>query len=140
LVFSWAYPLHRYDPDLLAYLTYFRNWASGDATLHAMAYFTAPKLLLVFTLGALGNPTAACACTALVSALLGTVVYLIARDAFGRPTALVASFFLLLDPSKAMLTLKSSADLYWRSVLLAVVLPSAITSSRRRSVCCSPHW
>jgi hypothetical protein len=123
LVFSWAYPLHRYDPDLLAYLTYFRNWASGDATLHAMAYFTAPKLLLVFTLGALGNPTAACACTALVSALLGTVVYLIARDAFGRPTALVASFFLLLDPSKAMLTLKSSADLYLAFlVLLAVVL------------------
>ena len=120
-VFAWLYPAHRLDPDLLAYFTYFRNWASGDATLYGMAYFTAPKLLLVFTLGALGNPTAAFACTALVSALLGTVVYLIARDAFGRPTALVASFFLLLDPSKAMLTLKSSADLYLAFLILLAV-------------------
>src|SRR5262249_12634069 len=80
LAAAGLYPGHRLDPDLLAYLPYFHNWASGDATLHSAAYFTAPKLLLVFTLGALGNPGAAFACTAAVSALLGLVVYLLARD------------------------------------------------------------
>lgn len=120
--FSWLYPEHRYDPDLLAYLTYFRNWLLDDRTLHAMAYFTAPKVLLVFTLGALGNASAALACTAVASAVLGVVVYLIARDSFDQPSALTASLFLLLDPSKAMLTLKSSADLYLALLILLAIL------------------
>lgn len=121
--FAWVYPHHRLDPDLLAYLTYFRNWLADDRTLHGIAYFTAPKTLLVFTLGALGSASNALVFTALASALLGTAVYLIARDAFGRAAALAASFLLLLDPSKAILTLKSSADLYLALfVLLAILL------------------
>lgn len=120
--FAWLYPAHRLDPDLLAYLTYFRNWMAGDQTLFGLAYFTAPKLLLVFTLGALGSPTAALACTMLVSALLAVAVYLIARDSFGRSAALLTSLFLLLDPSKAMLTLKSSADLYLACLILLAIL------------------
>jgi hypothetical protein len=120
--FDRLYPEHRYDPDLLAYLTYFRNWLADDRTLHTLTYFTAPKVLLVFTLGALGNATAALACTAIASAVLGVVVYLIARDSFGRSTALTASLFLLLDPSKAMLTLKSSADLYLALLVLLAIL------------------
>lgn len=126
--FNWLYPAHRADPDLLAYFTYFRNWWDGDATLHTLAYFTAPKTLLVFTLGALGNATVALACSAAASALLGAVVYLLARDAFGRPAAIVASLFLLLDPSKAILTLKSSADLY----LVLFVLLALLLAERHR--------
>lgn len=123
LAFSRLYPEHRLDPDLLAYFTFFRNWLAGDSTLHGLAYYTGPKALLVFTLGALNSASAALACTAVASALLGAAVYVAARDAFGRTTALVASAFLLLDPSKAFLTLKSSADLYLALLLfLAIVL------------------
>jgi len=123
-LFDRLYPEHRLDPDLLAYITYFRNWVADDHMLHALPYYTGPKALLVFTLGALGNVSAALACSALASALLGAVVYLIARDAFGRPAALATSLFLLLDPSKAFLTLKSSADLYLALLLFLAILLS----------------
>jgi len=122
LAFAWLYPAHRLDPDLLSYFTYFRNWLIDDRVLHSVAYFTAPKTLLVFTLGALRNPSAALACTALASAALGAIVYLIARDAFGRSAAVIASGFLLLDPSKAVLTLRSSADLYLALLVFLAIL------------------
>lgn len=121
-VYSRLYPEHRLDADLLAYFTFFRNWLSGDSTLHSLAYYSAPKALLVFTIGMLGNATAALACTAIASAVLGTVVYVIARDSFGLPAALATSVFLLFDPSKAFLTLKSSADLYLALLLFLAVL------------------
>src|SRR5215813_3336618 len=54
-VFSRLYPEHRLDPDLLAYFTFFRNWLANDQTLHGLAYYTGPKALLVFTLGALND-------------------------------------------------------------------------------------
>jgi hypothetical protein len=119
--FAALYPNQRLDPDLIAYLTYFRNWLHGDATLHGIAYFTHPKALLVFALGPLGSATLALAITALASAALGTIVYLISRDHFGKTTALIVAAFLLLDPSKAVLTLKSSADLYVALFLFATI-------------------
>jgi hypothetical protein len=120
-IFFAIYPNHLLDPDLLAYLTYFRNWVAGDQTLNGIAYFTHPKALLVFSLGALGTPLLALAVTALVSAALGTLVYVISRDQFGRTSALIISAFLLIDPSKAILTLKSGADLYIACFLFAAI-------------------
>ena len=120
-VYSRLYPEHQLDPDLIAYFTYFRNWLHGDPTLQSLAYYTAPKTLLVFTLGMLGSTSAALACTAVASAVLGAVVYAVARDAFGRPVALATSVFLLADPSKAFLTLKSSADLYLALLLFLAI-------------------
>ncbi len=127
--FASAYPNQRFDPDLLAYLTYFRNWLGGDPTLHGIAYFTHPKALMVFGLGPLGNASLALCVTALASAALGSTVYLIARDGLGKHTALLVSALLLLDPSKALLTLKSSADLY-----VAFFLFAAIRLADRRRV------
>jgi hypothetical protein len=115
------YPEHRFDPDLLAYFTFFRNWLHDDPTIHAMPYFTAPKLLLVFTLGGLGDATLAFYCSVAASAALGIVFYLVCRDHFGRPTAALAACVLLLDSGKAMLTLKSSADLYLALLLFLAV-------------------
>jgi hypothetical protein len=120
-LFASVYPQQRFDPDLIAYLTYFRNWTAGDATLHGIPYFTHPKALLVFALGPLGNASAALAVTAVASAALAGLVYLLARDAFGRGTGLMISACLLLDPSKALLTLKSGADLFVACFLFAAI-------------------
>lgn len=122
LALAHLYPGQRFDPDLLAYFTYFRNWVSDDRVLQQLPYFTAPKLLLVATLGPLADATLAFYCTMLVSATLGSVLYLLWRDHFGRTTAIAASLFLLVDPSKAMLTLRSSADLYLAFLLFLAVL------------------
>jgi hypothetical protein len=120
-LFAWAYPQQRFDTDLVAYLVYFRNWAAGDPSLFGVRYFMHPKALLVFTLGPLGSVPAAFACTAVASAALGGLVYVISRDHFGRTAALFIAAFLLLDPSKAFLTLKSSADLYVALLLFAAI-------------------
>jgi hypothetical protein len=122
LALARLYPEHRFDPDLLAYFTYFRNWLSDDRTIQHLPYFTAPKLLLVFTLGALGDATRAFYCSAAASGALGVVLYLLCRDSFGHPTAVLTSLVLLFDPSKAMLTLTSSADLYLALLLFLAVL------------------
>lgn len=134
-VFARLYPDNLYDPDLLAYFVYFRNWLAHDTTLHGVAYFTHPKPLLVFVLGPLASVSLAFACSALASAALGSVVYLIGRDCFGRPAGMLFSLFLLLDPSKAVLTLKSSADLY-----VAVFLFLALYESVRRKLAAASAW
>lgn len=121
LVFARVYPQQRFDPDLLAYLVYFRNWLAHDTSLYGATYFMHPKALLVFALGPLADASAAFYCTTIASAALGSLVYLISRDHFGRLTALLVSAFLLLDPSKAILTLKSSADLYVALFLFASI-------------------
>lgn len=117
-----AYPEQRYDPDLLAYFVYFRNWLTGDPSLQGAAFFMLPKALLVFGLGPLGDPSAAFYCTAAASATLGGIVYTLARDYFGRLAALVVSAFLLLDPARVFLSLRSSADIYLALFLFAAVL------------------
>jgi hypothetical protein len=135
LAFARLYPQQRFDPDLLAYLVYFRNWLDHDTSLYGVTYFMHPKALLVFALGPLADVSAAFYCTTIASAVLGSLVYLISRDHFGRLTALLVSAFLLLDPSKAMLTLKSSADLYVALFLFASIwlcdrgrlLPAAVS-------------
>jgi hypothetical protein len=75
-----------------------------------MPYFTAPKPLLVFTLGALGDATLASYCSALGAAALSALVYLVCRDNFGSPTAVLTSIVFLLDPSKTALAMKSGAE------------------------------
>jgi hypothetical protein len=90
--------------------------------LQQLPYFTAPKLLLVLGLGPLQDPMLALSCTAVVSAALASIVYLLCRDNFGRGTALAVSALLLLDPNKAALTLKSSADLYLAFLLFLAIL------------------
>lgn len=122
LALAHLYPGQRFDPDLLAYFTYFRNWLSDDRVLQHLPYFTAPKLLLVVLLGPLADATLAFYCTALVTATLGSVLYLLWRDHFGRTAALAASFFLLIDPSRTILTMRSGADIYLAFLLFLSVL------------------
>jgi len=121
LWFARLYPDAIHDPDLLAYFVYFANWAAGVTALHDVSYFTVPKPLLVFALGPLASAPAAFAVSALVSSALGALVYLIARDAFGRTPAILASLLLLLDVERATLTLHSSADLYVAFFLFAAI-------------------
>jgi hypothetical protein len=125
-LFFRLYPHAIQDPDLLAYFVYFRNWLTGSTALHSVPYFTVPKALLVFGLGPLGDASLAFACTALASAALGSLVYLAARDAFGRTTGVLLSLFLLLDVEKATLTLRSSADLWVAVFLFATIYFSTV--------------
>ncbi len=118
---AYWHPLQLFDPDLLAYFTYFRNWLAGDTALYGVPYFTHPKPLLVFTLGPLGNVWWAFSCSAIASAFLGSLAYIIARDAFGRLAGILLSGFLLIDQSKALLTLRSSADLYITLLLFLMI-------------------
>jgi hypothetical protein len=53
--FARLYPQAVYDPDLLAYFIYFRNWLEHSTALHGIAYFTVPKPLPVFLLGPLAD-------------------------------------------------------------------------------------
>lgn len=128
LVFARVYPQNLFDPDLLAYFIYFRNWLTHQPTLHGVAHVIYPKPLLVFTLGAFGNVHAAFLCSAAASALLGGVVYAVTRDAFGRSVGVITSALLLLDPSKAVLTLRSSADMY---ITLLLFLAIALAGRQR---------
>jgi len=121
LWFAHLYPESRYDTDLLAYFVYFRNWLAHDTSLQQVSYFVQPKPLLVFTLGPMANVSLAFACSALASATLGSLVYLIGCQAFGPATGLLFSGLLLLDGSKGILTLKSSADLYVACFLFLTV-------------------
>ena len=112
LVLAYWFPNHVLDADLLAYFVYFRNWLTGDTTLFGAAYFTHPKPLLVFALGPLGDARLAFYCSAVASAILGVLLYLIGRDSFGRTAGILFSLLFLGDLSTAVLTLDSSADMY----------------------------
>jgi len=112
LLYSYLYPYQVYDTDLFAYFIYFRNWLDHTQALHSATFFPVPKPLLVFLLGPLGNPWFAFSVSAIAAAGLGSVVYLIFRNAFGQLPALLFSVFFLLDPLKGILALRSSAELY----------------------------
>lgn len=133
--FAHFYPNNRYDTDLLAYFVYFRNWLKHDTTLHGVAYFMLPKPLLVFTLGPLADVSLAFYCSAIASAVLGALVYLVGRTFLGRATGLLFAGCLLLDPQKAELTLKSSADLYIAALLFAAVYLSTLRRAGAASIC-----
>lgn len=112
LLYAYLYPYQVYDTDLFAYFIYFRNWLDHNQVLHSVTFFPVPKPLLVFLLGPLANPWFAFFVSVLASAGLGSILYLIGRNAFGHIPALLFSLFLLLDPFKGILTLRSSAELY----------------------------
>ena len=111
-LFLYFYPQHRYDTDLIAYFIYFRNWLTQSFTLQTLPFFPVPKPLLLLLLGPLANPSLAFVVSAMVSAGLGSILYILTRDLFGRAVALLFSAFFLLDPFKGILTVESNADLY----------------------------
>jgi len=111
-VLTHWFPNQVFDADLLAYFVYFRNWLTHNTALFGVPYFTHPKPLLVFTLGPLANVWSAFCCSAIASAILGCLLYLIGRDAFGRTAGILFSLLFLADSSTSVLTLKSSADMY----------------------------
>src|SRR5262245_9764920 len=100
-----------------------------------LQYFPIPKPLPVFVLGPLGNASWAFYCTALSSAFLGTLVYLVARHFFGQVSGLLLSLFLLLDPLKGALTLRSSADLYIALFLFLALYLSVANRLWLSSIC-----
>ena len=111
--YAGLYPHGVFDPDLLAYFVYFENWATQTSSLHELDYFfPVPKPLLVFGLGPLADASLAFVLTAIASAFVGSLAYLIGRDTFGRTVGVLLSAALLLDVERATLTLRSSADLY----------------------------
>lgn len=112
LLLALWFPNHLFDTDLLAYLVYFRNWLTGNTALFGVSYFPLPKPLLVFTLGLLGNVRLAFYCSAIASATLGSLLYLVGREYFGRAAGILFSLLLLADSSMWVLTLRSSADMY----------------------------
>ncbi len=112
LVLAYWFPNHIFDADLLAYLVYFRNWLTHNTALFGVPYFTVPKPLLVFSLGPLSDVRLAFYCSAVTSAALGVLLYLIGRDAFGRTGGVLFSLLYLANSSTSVLTLKSSADMY----------------------------
>jgi hypothetical protein len=130
LLVARLYPWLTYDTDLLGYFVYFRNWIEGTTGLHGIAFFPVPKPLLVFLLGPLGRPSWAFACSAIASGALGVVVYRVGRDAFGRTVGVLTSLLLLLDAEKAVLAVRSKADLHL-ALLLFIALHLAM---RRRLV------
>ncbi|MGD0950230.1 MAG: hypothetical protein ABSA52_22755 [Candidatus Binatia bacterium] len=121
LLLAHWYPHHLYDPDLLAHFVYFRNWLTHDTSLFGIPYFTHPKPLLVFVQGPLANVELAFYCAAVASGLLGSLVYLVGRDCLSRTAGILFSLFLLLDPSKSVLTLKSGADMYIALLLFSTI-------------------
>jgi hypothetical protein len=121
LWFGSMYPDVVYDPDLVAYFVYFRNWLTGTTSLHDAAYFTVPKPLLVFLLGPLDSAQAAFAVSAVAAGIFGALVYLIARRTFDRTVGILCSLMLLVDIDRATLTSRASADFYLTLFLFASI-------------------
>jgi hypothetical protein len=135
LVLGHLYPKLVYDPDLVAYLVYFRNWVAHSSGLHGIPYFTVPKPLLVFGFGPTGSVSVAFLCSAAASGAVGTLAYRLGDAVFGRATGILLSLLLLLDVEKMTLTLRSSADLYV-GVLLLVAIDLSLRRRLRASALC----
>jgi len=143
LLFATLYPYHVQDTDLLAYFIYFQNlpdWPNlqnlfDPQTLSPSGRFFVPKPLLCFLLGPLGNAQWAFYVTAVMSAALGSVVYLVGRHFFSRGLGILLSLFLLLDPFKGILTLESSADLYVTLFLFLALYGFAVHRPSVSAVC-----
>jgi hypothetical protein len=114
------------DADLLSYLVYYRELRAGAV---APFGYTVPKLLPVLLLGPLASPELALAVSIGVAALGGALIFTIAFDAFGPIVAVLSAVAYVLDPLRAVLTLRSSVDLY-----MAVALLGAILALGRRAV------
>jgi len=129
------YPYHIYDTDLFSYFIYFRNWFDHGTSLQTLQFFPVPKPLPVLTLGSLGYASWAFYCTALSSAFLGSLAYLVTRHFLSRTSGVLLSLFLLLDPLKGMLTLTSSADLYLTLFLFLAIHLSMASRPWLSSTC-----
>lgn len=119
--FAGRYPHGVYDPDLLTYFVHFRNWTTHTPPLRDADWLATTNPLLIFGLGPLADASLAFMMTAVASAFVGSLVYLIGRDTFGRAQGALMSAILLLDVDRASLTLRSSADLYLALFLLAAI-------------------
>lgn len=113
------YPAAYLDADLLSYLAYYRDWRAGYV---ADFGYTVPKVLPILLLGPLGTPESAFVASLLVSALGGALLYALASATFGRLVGVLAALLYVLDPMRAVLTLRSSADLYTGVALLGAML------------------
>lgn len=114
-----SYPAAHLDADLLSYLAYYRDWRHGE--IAAFGY-TVPKVLPVLLLGPLGTPESAFAATLLVAAAGGAILFVLATATFGRLVGILAAVLYVLDPMRAVLTLRSSVDLYTGVALLGAML------------------
>ena len=99
-----------YDPDLVAYFVYFRNWITGSRRC-TTAYFTVPAVARV-PLGPLDSAQAAFAVSAVAAGIFGALVYLIGRNVFDRTVGVLCSLMLLVDIDRATLTSRASADFF----------------------------
>jgi hypothetical protein len=126
LCFASVYPDVVYDPDLVAYFVYFRNWFTGVTSLHDAPYFTVPKPLLVFLLGPLDSAHATFVVSTVCAGLFGTLVYLICRKVFDRTTGILCSALLLLDVDRMTLTARGSADFYLALLLYASIYAALV--------------
>jgi hypothetical protein len=136
LLFAKLYPYHVQDTDLLAYFIYFQNLLDPQTLAPSgRFFFPVPKPLLCFLLGPLGNAQWAFYVTAVMSAALGSVVYLVGRHFFSRGLGILLSLFLLLDPFKGILTLESSADLYVTLFLFMALYGFAVHRPAVSAVC-----
>ena len=124
LWFARQYPDGVYDPDLIAYFVYWKNWLAGATSLHDAPYFMVPKPLPVLLLGPLDSAPAAFAVSVLAAGVLGSLVYRIGHALFGRTTGILCSLALLLDVDRASLALHSSADFHLTVLLFAAIWAS----------------
>ncbi|HYC21321.1 MAG TPA: hypothetical protein VEI94_01400 [Candidatus Bathyarchaeia archaeon] len=113
------YPAAYLDSDLLSYLTFYRDLRAGTPLPFG---YTVPKVLPVLMLGPLADPARALWLSVAVAAAGGAMVFALALDAFGLATAVVATGAYVLDPLRAVLTLRSSVDLYVGVALLAAIV------------------
>lgn len=121
LWFARRHPASIWDPDLVGYFVWFESWLAGTTALHGVEWFPVPKPLMVAVLGPLGSAPAAFAASAVVAGALGALVYLVAARAFGRSAGILAGLVLLLDVDRAVLTLRSSADLWVAALVFAAI-------------------
>jgi hypothetical protein len=121
-----AYPAAYLDADLLSYLAYYRDWRQGEVAAFG---YTVPKVLPVLLLGPLGTPERAFAASLAVAAIGGSVLFVLASATFGRLVGVLAAALYVLDPMRAVLTLRSSVDLY-----TGVALLGAMLALRRKAV------
>ena len=103
-----AHPALRLDPDLLSYLTHWRDWRAG---VPASFGYTVPKVLPFLLFGAAGSPEFAQALSILCAAAAGAALVDVSRRSFGIAAGLLVGLFYLLDPLRVVLMLRSSADL-----------------------------
>jgi len=109
LFMQYLYPYQIYDPDLLSYFVYYQSLIHNQP---ALVGYMIPKPLAIFLLGPLDSPQAAFYCTLVIASLLGCLSFLLGARFLGPLCGVLLSLFLLLDPHRNILALRSGADFY----------------------------